>query len=379
MPPSFARLLVLAATATAVACGGEERPPAVHVPAWDPIVADEPFARDFSAIKAARSLDGAARYWSGTRKCAACHTLAPYLMARPALNAVSPEPAEARLLYESIVARRMEAEPNLHQEFLTAGVIWRAAALALHDRANGRGLSPHARRELDRMWVLQREDGGWTHQTDGAPPLKSDESFATALAAVAAGAAPGGYARGAAARSGLSGVRRYFKAHPPSTLHQKVMLLWASARVDGLLTPADRLGVISELSAAQRPDGGWSLASLVDDPLDERRRTPEARKAWGSEHIRGQADPPPGRDEHHRAPVDSDGYATGLTVYVLRQAGLPARDARLRRGVAWLKSHQRESGRWFTPSQAYWYKHNLISNAGSAYAIMALHACGEIP
>ena len=34
--------------------------------------------------------------------------------------------------------------------------------------------------------------------------------------------------------------------------------------------------------------------------------------------------------------------------------------------------------RWFTPSQA-WHTHNLIANAGTAYAVLALHACGEIP
>ena len=58
--------------------------------------------------------------------------------------------------------------------------------------------------------------------------------------------------------------------------------------------------------------------------------------------------------------------------------GVPANDARIRRGIAWLKSQQRASGRWFTPSQS-WHTQNLIANAGTAYAVLALHACGEIP
>ena len=50
----------------------------------------------------------------------------------------------------------------------------------------------------------------------------------------------------------------------------------------------------------------------------------------------------------------------------------------IRCGVAWLKSHQRESGRWFTPSQG-WHTQHRIANAGTAFAVLALHACGEIP
>jgi squalene-hopene/tetraprenyl-beta-curcumene cyclase len=56
---------------------------------------------------------------------------------------------------------------------------------------------------------------------------------------------------------------------------------------------------------------------------------------------------------------------------------LPAADVRLQRGVTWLKQNQRESGRWFTPSQA-WHTRHLISNAGTAYAVLALEACGEV-
>jgi squalene-hopene/tetraprenyl-beta-curcumene cyclase len=52
-------------------------------------------------------------------------------------------------------------------------------------------------------------------------------------------------------------------------------------------------------------------------------------------------------------------------------------DDRVQSGV-WLKTHQRESGRWFTPSQS-WHTKHLITNAGTAYAVLALEACGEIP
>ena len=69
---------------------------------------------------------------------------------------------------------------------------------------------------------------------------------------------------------------------------------------------------------------GWSLVSLGD---------------WK------------GHDDFPNNPMaGSDGYATGLMVYVLRQAGVPATDGAVKKGVAWLKKNQRASGRWFTAS-----------------------------
>ena len=70
----------------------------------------------------------------------------------------------------------------------------------------------------------------------------------------------------------------------------------------------------------------------------------------------------------------SDGYATGLVVYVLRQAGIPSDDPAIRKGVAWLKQNQRESGRWFTRSLNN-DKAHYIANAGTGFAMMTLAAC----
>jgi hypothetical protein len=70
----------------------------------------------------------------------------------------------------------------------------------------------------------------------------------------------------------------------------------------------------------------------------------------------------------------SDGYATGLVLYVLRPAGVGATEKSVQRGVACLKANQRESGRWFTRSLNHNGRH-YISNAGTAFAILALKAC----
>ena len=61
--------------------------------------------------------------------------------------------------------------------------------------------------------------------------------------------------------------------------------------------------------------------------------------------------------------------------YDLRQTGMPANDPVIVRAATWLKTHQRESGRWFTPSinkDSY----HFITHTGTVYAAMALKACG---
>lgn len=44
----------------------------------------------------------------------------------------------------------------------------------------------------------------------------------------------------------------------------------------------------------------------------------------------------------------------------------------------WMRSNQRESGKWFKLSPVV-EAQNLISNIGSAYVVLALQACGELP
>lgn len=74
----------------------------------------------------------------------------------------------------------------------------------------------------------------------------------------------------------------------------------------------------------------------------------------------------------------SDGYGTGFVLFVLRRSGMSPSDQPLRRGVEWLRTHQRESGRWFTRSLNQDSMH-YITHAGTAMAIMALSACDDSP
>lgn len=124
----------------------------------------------------------------------------------------------------------------------------------------------------------------------------------------------------------------------------------ASLGVEGMMTKGERKEIIKGLFALQKPDGGWNLATL------------------GTNWKRSDGTP---QDYE-----TSDGYGTGFVIYTLRTAGVPSDDPRIQKGIQWLKTHQRANGRWFTRSMD---KDNrqFITHSGTAYAILALAACGE--
>ena len=68
---------------------------------------------------------------------------------------------------------------------------------------------------------------------------------------------------------------------------------------------------------------------------------------------------------------------TGLAVLVLREAGVPANDPRLQKGIQWLLANQRESGRWWTRSLNT-DKAHYITYSGTAYPLLALMKCGVL-
>jgi squalene-hopene/tetraprenyl-beta-curcumene cyclase len=199
------------------------------------------------------------------------------------------------------------------------------------------------------MWTLQRPDGGWDWIKCNWPPMENDDHYGVTLAALAVGVAPEGYAKTAAAQKGLAGIRAYLDKNPPRNLHHRAMILWTATYLDEFMPADERAATTRELVAKQRPDGGWNSASLGD---------------WK----RG--------DKKEQDFETSDGYATGFVIYVLRRAGVPAHDAALQKGIGWLKSNQRESGRWFTRSLNRDNKHYL-THVGTAFAVMALAECGK--
>jgi squalene-hopene/tetraprenyl-beta-curcumene cyclase len=328
--------------------GGEQEPVPVTLDnVVDPGANDstEALAAEFSLARSVRFLDSAALTWQKDRKCFTCHTNYAFLYARPLVSADGAAHDSVRQFAEELVAQRWKDQgPRWDAE-----VVATAAALAFNDAHTTGELHPLTRQALDRMWALQREDGGWNWIKCDWPPMESDDDYGVSVAALAVGVAPGGYAETEAARKGMERLRQYLTDHPPTTLHHRAMLLWGASYIPDLMTAEQKQSCMVELLALQKADGGWALATLGD---------------WQ------RADKSPQDME------TSDGYGTGFVIYVLRRAGLPADDARLQRGVAWLKAHQRESGRWFTRSLHKDSKH-FITHAATAFAVMALAACEE--
>jgi squalene-hopene/tetraprenyl-beta-curcumene cyclase len=192
------------------------------------------------------------------------------------------------------------------------------------------------------------------------PPYEVDDHFGVTLALLAVELAPSNYGKTEPARKAKEKLLAYLSNHPPRTVHQKGMLLWASTVTDGVMTTSQQRSVIDELFALQRSDGGWNFVSM--GPL---KGLP--------------ADNPPvwvrtdGKTQDFES---SDGYATGFVIYVLRQTGAASDDTRIQQGIKWLKTHQRESGRWITRSPRRDRLH-LISNAGTSFSVLALESCGQ--
>jgi squalene-hopene/tetraprenyl-beta-curcumene cyclase len=344
----LAGTLVVLAIGCARATWGQEGNRPAGPAKMPPNSPDEPIRAKASMASAATFLDSVALDWTRERKCGTCHTNYPYLVARPVLKEpATAAMAEIRGFFEGRVAHwddaAKEAKPRWDAE-----VVSTAAALAMNDAATSGKLHPRTRQALDRVWTVQKSDGGFDWLKCGWPPLEHDDYYGAIVAALGVGHAPDGYAETKAALAGVQKLRVYFSKNPAPSFHHRVMLLWASTRVDGLMAAKERSATIARLRQIQRADGGWNLASLGD---------------W-KRHDGSANDPA----------AASDGYATGLSMFVLRQAGIPASDPCLKRGAAWLLSNQRASGRWFTRSPST-DVHHFITHAGTAFAVLALRAC----
>jgi squalene-hopene/tetraprenyl-beta-curcumene cyclase len=252
-------------------------------------------------------------------------------------------------------AGHRDAEELVSQRWPESGPRWDAevvaatAALAFNDAATTGQLHPVTRTALDRMWTVQKDHGGWNWLKCDWPPMESDDHYGVTLAAIAVGVAPDHYAQTESAKAGMEGIRRYLKQNPAPTLHHEAMLLWAASYVPDLVSEEARAATVGKLLSLQKPDGGWALATLGN---------------WE----RG--------DDQQQDLETSDGYGTGFVLYVLRRAHVPVSSEPVQRGLSWLKTHQRESGRWFTRS-LHKDNHHFISHAGTAMAVMALQSCEE--
>jgi squalene-hopene/tetraprenyl-beta-curcumene cyclase len=336
-------------------------------------------AQSWSEKAAAAYLDGRFNWWTTWPQtardhdtfCISCHTALPYAMARPALRQAvgdqGPSALERKLLDNVLKRVRLWNEVEPFYPDATRGVpktaesrgtesILNALILARYDSVTG-ALSADTRLALDNMWAQQLQSGetkgAWMWLQFHNQPWEGDSQYwGNTLAALAVGMAPQNY-RGAPEIQGkLSALREYLvRERDSQTLINRVILVWASTKIPGILTPAQQQAILEEALSKQQADGGFSLSAMVGD-WKRRDNTPLATK--------------------------SDGYATGVVTLVLQEAGAATYQSQLNRGLSWLKLNQdRNEGRWLA------YSLNkerdlssdvgrFMSDAATAYAVLAL-------
>ena len=327
-------------------------------------------------------LDGRANWWMEWPKsardhetfCVSCHTAVPYAMSRPALRKALAEDgpsANERRLLENVTKRvrlwkevapfYSDADRGAHKTVESRGTesVLNALILASNDARRGR-LGKDTLTALDSMWAEQQttgdKKGAWLWLRFANEPWEADDSdfYGATLAAIALGTAPENYAGRPEIQSNIKLLLEYLNRESAAqTTINRAVLLWASAKMPGLLEPERQKAIIDELLAKQQPDGSWSLSLLVGD--------------W---------------KRHDGTPqeVASDGYATGLITFALQQVGGSRQHNQTSRGLAWLAANQNKSeGYWPASSLNNNSAHHMapttvrfMNDAATAYAVLAL-------
>lgn len=310
----------------------------------------------WSPKAAATYLDGRAREWldwsfaakGQATVCLSCHTTMPYLLARPTLSRLLGETAPGDVERKAIgsVQKRVanwkaivadptsDADPFVSyfanaRKPASLGVesVLNALVLVQHDAGWAKGnLSQPTRLALEHLWGQQQENGAWLWlDFDDWPWAKDGVYYGAALAALAVGTAGETYYNQPDVKGKTEALRKYLRTQLPNQWqHNRVMTLWASSRLPGILAEEEKKRLIQEIERVQEPDGGWSLAKLGE-------RAP-GMSVWQS-----QGGDPEG--------TISDGFATGLIVLALRGAGVPSDNPRLMKAREWLATHQK-NGVW---------------------------------
>jgi hypothetical protein len=326
-----------------------------------PAFAESPWNR----AAAAHYLDARASEWTAFSRarqklstaCISCHTAMPYLLASPALGAL---PEAARVLFSDVKARvdgwkdaRVWYEatrgPEKPEQSRDTESVLNALVLALRDSAAGVPPTEETKEALRLMWKQQNEDGSWSWLHFGLGPWETDgsEYWGASLAAVAAMSA--GEAVPPEASEKLRSFLRAGLSRETSS-HNRLSLLWAASAWKGLLTPEEKRSLTEEVLSAQQPDGGFRLLDLGPWPPKDGSAPSQA----------------------------SDGYATAFTTYVLQRLDDPRDRGPIERALSWLRSNQKEDGRWETLSPnkdrsgEVPMTRLLASDAATAFAVLAL-------
>ena len=346
----------------------------IEVPAAN---AEEPRVKAFGpgTIKAAaKYLDDGAHHWVREKSCIACHSTGVYMVERSALTALLGNPSEVVL--EDFI-KSVPPGPGKPGDSALAS-IWRSSGLASWDKNVTGKLSEHTERSLRHTVMVLPEDGFYRNIKLVEIPYITTRFQMTVQAARAIVTAPGWLAGlkdpELLARIGL--MKQRLRDHKPVSDYELALKLQLAALMPDLVPQDVREAATVMLWRQQQPDGGWSTRRMSDVmnwrqeafPPTEKYKWTEAMDPQVVALINGEPD---------AANPASDPYMTAFAIVLLRESGVPSGDARIQRGVAWLKTNQRVSGRWWMKS-LYRDTYHYITYISTAQALRALALCGEI-
>ena len=323
-------------------------------------------AGDWSPKLAAQYLDSRQKEWfawpAAKRPggpCISCHTGATYLLARPALRRVLRE-AEPTIyetgLIEGLRARAgfgLEDALKTGKEPLASQSVGVEAIFAALFPGPGKAATQQT---WDRLWSMQIHEGAdrgsWPWFDLDTDPYETVDSgfFGASLAALAISATPSEYQAEPEIKGHISELSGYFRAAiPAQPLHNRLLLLWAAAKLPAAI-PESRQSIIDEALQKQQPDGSWTIAAL--GPWKPRPAAPPA--------------------------AGSSAYATAVAAFALEQAGVPRSNPKLRKALEWLRAKQdSQFGYWAADSmnkrrEAGTIPEGFMRDAATAFAVLAL-------
>jgi squalene-hopene/tetraprenyl-beta-curcumene cyclase len=213
-----------------------------------------------------------------------------------------------------------------------------------------------AQQAWDRLWSMQIHEGAakgsWPWFDFDTDPYETPDSkfLGASLAALAICGTPSEYQGRPEIKGHVAELTEYLRtAMPTQPLHNRLLLLWAAARLPAAVRDA-RQSIVDETLEKQQPDGSWTIAALGP---------------WR---------------EHPAAPsgAGASAYATAVAAFALEQAGLPRSNPKLRKALDWLRAKQ-------DPQFGYWAADSMnkrrepgsmpegfMRDAATAFAVLAL-------
>lgn len=323
-----------------------------------PATADEPGAATLSPTKADEHLQQAAAAWTGSRKCVSCHTNGTYLFIRPELSQTLGKPVTdiRQFFVQQLEKLKDTPAKRLQSGTRPAQVIYIAAGLAQWDRYVSGTLSSETQEALSLMFEMQLQSGTW-NSLSCWPPFESSAFQEATMAAMAIHAAPDWLQNleDEQAAEGVYQLLRYLQESDAPHEYGEVLRLWASLRLPGIQSRKQQQRTIDMLCQHQHADGGWSMRDFA------------APEQWGGGNRTNKL-----RAEPEFESPDSDGHMTGLAVIVLQEAAnTPDLQDRIERGLHWIRTNQKASGRWWARSLNT-DKSHFITYSATAYSLLAL-------